>query len=372
MLSWGFFVAIQMFMTASSLSINLTAIANNWRLLNQQSATAETAAVVKANAYGLGAAQISSALWQAGCRCFFVAHLEEAAELRSVLPEAEIHVLNGLTSDPTDYLGLEIQPILNSLDQIALWSKHDPGTRCFIHIDTGMARLGLDAEETEDLVDNPDLLKGLKQPWLMSHLASAEEADNLENDLQLEQIAQVKRQLGLPTCFANSSGIFLGPDYHFELLRPGVALYGANPTPGKPNPMQTVVSLTCPIIQIRDIPKGQPVGYNGTWRADTVKRIATVPLGYADGFARTHSSDNQQARTHLYWQGQAVPVVGRVSMDLVTLDITEIKAPAPQVGDALELLGPNQSLDQLAASCGTIGYEILTSLGRRYARTYID
>lgn len=359
-------------MTASSLrsilTINTQALADNWQRLQAQAPQLPCAAVVKADGYGLGVGPVGQALWRAGARFFYVAHFEEALRLRQTLPEAEIAVLNGLVAEPSDFLEARLRPVLNSLAQLEAWAALPTPAPANLHLDSGMARLGLDDDEQAALLARPRLLDALRDPFVMSHLASAEEPDNPSNPEQLKRFRSVTARLGLPVSFANSSGIFLGTDYHFDQLRPGVALYGANPTPGQDNPMRTVVHLDCPILQIRSLPQGRPVGYNGTWISAKPSRIATIPLGYADGFSR-HNSNG----AHLFWQGQAVPVVGRVSMDLVTVDLSDLDentAPLPQVGDTLELLGPQQSVDHLAQRAHTIGYEILTSLGARYERRY--
>ncbi len=325
--------------------------------------------MVKADGYGLGLAPVGQALWRAGARAFYVAHFEEALSLRAVLPEAHITVLNGLVAEARAFVEADLRPVLSSLAQIESWSRLDQPAPANIQIDTGMARLGLDDSEQARLAKTPSLLQGLDIAFIMSHLASAEEPGNPSNAAQLAQMRSFASTLGLPVSFANSSGIFLGANYHFDQLRPGVALYGANPTPELANPMKSVVRLDCPILQIRELPAGRGVGYNATWSSMRPSRIATIPLGYADGFSRQHSN-----AASLYWGQQAVPVVGRVSMDLVTVDLTDLKPqdePLPQVGDRLELLGPQQSVDLLAQTAHTIGYEILTSLGARYERRYL-
>ncbi len=359
-------------MTTSSLrsvlTINTQALGANWQQLQAEAPHVPCAAVVKADGYGLGIAPVARALWQAGARFFYVAHFEEALRLRDILPDAEIAVLNGLVAEPRAFLEARLRPVLNSLDQLKAWGALPAPAPANLHLDTGMARLGLDDREQAELLERPDLLQALDRPFLMSHLASAEEPENPSNADQCTQMRSLASALERPVSFANSSGIFLGPDYHFDQLRPGVALYGANPTPNQSNPMRAVVRLDCPILQIRELPSGRPVGYNATWTSERPSRIATIPLGYADGFSRHHSN-----RGHLYWRGHALPIVGRVSMDLVTIDLSALdpsQGPLPQVGDYLELLGPQQSVDLLAQSAHTIAYDILTSLGARYERRY--
>jgi alanine racemase len=353
----------------SVLTIDTQALGENWRRLQAKAPGLPCAAVVKADGYGLGLAPVGRALWQAGTRAFYVAHFEEALCLRAALPEADITVLNGLVAEPGAFLEARLRPVLNSLEQLDRWRDQGQGAPANLHVDTGMARLGLDDQEQARLLDDPARLQGLNIAYLMSHLASSEETHNPSNVAQLARLKPLVTKLGLPVSFANSSGVFLGPNYHFDQLRPGVALYGANPTPGQTNPMRPVVRLDCPILQIRELPAGRGVGYNATWSSMRPSRIATIPLGYADGFSRQHS--NVAA---LFWGEQPVPLVGRVSMDLVTVDLSDLcqrSGPLPQVGDTLELLGPQQSVDLLAQSAHTIGYEILTSLGARYERRYL-
>jgi alanine racemase len=326
------------------------------------------AGVVKANAYGLGAVPVARALSAAGCRHFFVAHLSEGMALRAALGAGPmIAVLDGFTPGADENAGLV--PVLNSLGDVLAHAAAGRGAgrarQALLHLDTGMARLGLDAGEQARLAADHSLLAGLDLLYVMSHLACGDEPDH---PLNAEQAARFARTCAVlpkrPRSFANSSGLFLGANYASDLARPGCALYGINPTPGAPNPMLPVIRLEAPILQIRDIPSGASVGYGASFVAARPSRIATIAVGYADGYLRSLSGQGVAA-----YRDMILPMVGRVSMDLITLDVTD--APGIVPGDVLQLIGgAAPSPDDLAARAGTIGYEILTSLGDRYRRAY--
>lgn len=338
----------------------------NWRKLAGLVVPARCAAVVKADAYGLGAGEVGPALAAAGCTTFFVAHLDEAIALRAVLPQGEIAVLNGLMPGcAADYCEHRLLPVLNDLASVAAWRQAGGGP-AILHVDTGMARLGLSAAEVERAAADPALLAGVPFAYAMSHLACADEPGHPLNPAQRDAFreALARLRIAAPASFANSSGIFLGRDYHFDLARPGVALYGGNPIPGRPNPMRPVVRLDGRILQVRGVDPGTPVGYGAAHITGTPARLATVAVGYADGFMR-HLSGRAQG----YVGDTPVPLVGRVSMDLAIFDVSA--APAAVPGGFVELLGPHQDVDALAAAAGTIGYEVLTSLGHRYHRRYL-
>lgn len=356
------------------LTIDLAAIVANWRLLRARVAPAACAAVVKADAYGLGAARVAPALAAAGCRHFFVAHLAEGMALRPLLPtHCEIFVLHGAPPRAeADCAALGLTPVLNSLEQIAAWSAlaraRGAPLAAVLQVDTGMARLGLSAPELARLAREPARLEGIALRALMSHLACAEDQGAPINTQQLARFRAARALLpACPASLSNSSGVFLGPDYHFDLARPGAALYGVAPVAGQPNPMQAVVRLQGKVIQVREIDAGTGVGYGLTWRAPQRARIATVAVGYADGYLRSLS-----ARATARVAGTAVALVGRVSMDTITLDVTAVPPGALQPGDLVDLLDTGHGVDALAEAAGTIGYEILTSLGQRYARHYLD
>jgi len=355
------------------LSIDLGAIEANWRLLRARVGPAECAAVLKADAYGLGAARIAPKLAAAGCRHFFVAHLAEAIGLRPLLPRGcTVYVLHGVPPGAeADAAAHGLVPVLNSRQHIDAWRKLAAtlGRRlsAIVQVDSGMARLGLSMAELQQIASEPSAFDGIDTAFVMSHLAAADEPANPANAAQLERFTAARRLLPpAPASFANSSGIFLGSDFHCDLVRPGVALYGANPTPGLPNPMQAVVRLQGKIIQMRDVEAGAGVGYGFTWVAREPSRIATVSVGYADGYLRSLSNSGSA-----WLDDIELPVAGRVSMDTITIDVSALPEGALQAGSMVDLLSPEHGVDEAAARAGTIGYEILTSLGQRYAREYM-
>ena len=352
----------------ASLTVRLGAIAENYRFFQRMAGP--TAAVVKADGYGLGLKMIAPALWGAGADTFFVARLSEGVALRPLLPQARIYVLDGAPLDAVPSLiAHRLTPVLSSLSQIAAFGaaggKHDAA----IHIDTGMNRLGLPPEELATLAAEwKTRLAGINLVLLMSHLASADDLgpDAAMNRRQLERFRSSLAMLP-PTraSLAASSGIHLGKDYHFDLVRPGIGLYGAGPK-GVENPMKSVAVLTGRVLQVRRIDKGDSVGYAATFHAKRPTMIATVALGYADGLLRAASNRGMAAIN-----GARVPVVGRISMDLITLDVTDLKTP-PQPGDEAELMGDTVTLAQVAEAAGTNEYEILTRLSSRVTRRYAD
>ena len=348
------------------LTIDLAAIVANWRSLN---AKQRSGAVVKADGYGLGAAPVATALAAAGCRDFFVATPDEALELRKTQPGAAIVVLGGLFAGAEkDFAAQDIIPALGSLAEIDAWSglarRLGRALPAFLHFDTGMSRLGLDAREFALLAEDHSRLAGIDLRYVMSHMVSAEILGDPLNAIQRDRFVGGRARLPpAPASLANSSGIFLGEAFGFDLARPGSALYGINPTPMGKNPMRSVVTLTARVLAIREIPAGTAVGYNATWTPPRASRIATIGVGYADGWHRAHSNTGAA-----YFDGHPVPLVGRVSMDLTTFDVTD--QPALEPGSWLELLGPHRPVDAAARDSGTNGYEVLTALGRRYHRVY--
>lgn len=356
------------------LTVDLAALRDNYRRLRQRLDGVACAAVVKADAYGLGAARVAPALAGEGCRQFFVAHLDEALALRPLLGEScEIFVLNGLPLGAEAEAGAAgVVPVLNSLAQLDAWAalarRQERVLPAVIQVDSGMSRLGLSPAELARLGEAPQRLAGLDLRLVMSHLACADEPAHPANAAQRASFTASRRLLpAAPASLANSSGIFLGPEFHFDLARPGVALYGGNPLPGAANPMRPVVRLEAKVIQVRELPAGAAVGYGYSYRAAAPMRVATISLGYADGWQRSLSNAGQA-----YFGEVALPLVGRVSMDSVTLDVSALPEAALPPGAVVELLGERQSVDAVAAAAGTIGYEILTSLGHRYHRRYLD
>jgi len=340
------------------LTIDLGAVVANWRLLGARHG-APVAAVLKADAYGLGAAPVGRALLAAGCGDFFVAQPAEGLALRAALgPAPRIAVLDGFAPGADGDAGLT--PVLNSLADCAAHA----GRAAILHLDTGMARLGLPPAEQARLADDSALLAALRPALVMTHLACADDPEHPMNAAQAATFAAAATRVapGVKRSLANSSGIFLGTAFRSDLARPGAALYGLNPTPGQPNPMRPVVRLTAPILQLREIAAGETVGYGAAWTAKRPSRIATVAAGYADGYLRA-AVGGAFGILH----NRAVPLIGRVSMDLLTFDVTEAAA---QLGDSVELIGPDHPADTLAAAAGTIGYEILVRLGSRFRRDY--
>ena len=350
------------------LEIDTAAVVANWQSLRR----GPTAAVVKADAYGLGARAIVPALHAAGCRHFFTAHPGEAMAVRDLAPGAMLAVLNGLWPGlEPEFAAYDLTPVLGTLDEVDRWAACARALGrplpAILHVDTGMNRLGLDTRELDLLAADHGRLAGLTLRYVMTHLISAEFPDDPANQRQRTRFAGACARLPIvPTSVGNSSGLFLGAGFESDLARPGAALYGVNPTPGRPNPMRPVVRLRARVLQVRDVRPGESVGYNGMWVAARPSRIATVSVGYADGYLR--SLTNRATAT---FDGAPVPLVGRVSMDLTTFDVTD--APGASPGSWLDLIGPGgpRDIDALAAEAGTNGYEILTALGPRYPRRYL-
>ena len=342
-------------MSTATLSIDLAALTHNWRNLNAQTGV-ETAAVVKANAYGLGIAPVAKALAQAGARQFFVAVAEEGAQLRQVLGHGpRINVFSGhMEGDTALIRDAHLTPMLNSIDQMVRHVEHLPRHRFGIQLDTGMNRLGMEDAEWRAL---RDIAVGQNLTLIMSHLACADEPAHPMNAQQLSAFVRMTQGIDAPRSLAATGGLLLGSDYHFDLTRPGIGLYGGLPYVDA----LPVVQLTIPIIQVRDVAVGETVGYGNTWVAQRPSRIATISAGYADGLIRAMGPKAQ-----LHTGKETVPVVGRVSMDLIGVDVTD----ARDTPETLELIGSHQSVDTVATFADTIGYEILTSLGGRYRRTY--
>ncbi|HMB76718.1 MAG TPA: alanine racemase [Kiloniellaceae bacterium] len=359
------------------LTVDLAAIVENHRRLHMTSKLRSAAAVVKADAYGLGAERVGPALARAGVRSFFVATLEEGLDLRAALdaavPACSIYVLGGpLPGSEPLFEEHKLMPVINSLGQLETWRRYNKAREqvlpAALHVDTGLSRMGFPRQEVEKLAEYPALLDGTLPLLIVSHLVAAEEPAHPMNRLQLEAFrAALKLLPSTSASLANSSGIFLGDDYHFNMVRCGAALYGVNPTPGQPNPMTQVVQLKARILQTRWIDAPQSVGYGASHKVSRPTRIATVSAGYADGLFRSLSN-----RGKVWAAGREVPVVGRVSMDFLTIDITDLEPEAVGAGDFVEILGPNRDIDALAAEAGTIGYEMLTDLGKRYHRVYLQ
>lgn len=351
------------------LTVDLAALARNWKVLAARAGGAETAAAVKGDAYGVGLEPAGRALSRAGCRSFFVALAEEGLRLRAELPDAVIHVLNGLPPGGAARLAAaRLRPVLGSLAEIEEWAAYRAagGTGlAALHIDTGMNRLGLTAAEAGMIAGRAgELGLGL----VMSHLACADQRDHPLNAAQLAVFRAAAALFpGLPASLANSAGMHLSPDYRFDLVRPGIALYGGR-FGSTEQLLETVVRVEAAIVQVRSVAAGETVGYGAVEHVRRPSRIAILSAGYADGYHRLAGSSDDRPGAGVFLHGRRAPLVGRISMDLIAIDVTDI--PAARRGDFAELFGPNIPVDEAAASAGTIGYEFLTGLGRRYHRRY--
>lgn len=355
------------------LTIDLAALVANWRALAARATGAECAAVVKADAYGCGIAPVAGALAAAGCRTFFVAHLAEGRRVREAAPEATVYLLNGLLPGTAPALAeAGLRPILGSLAEVAEWNGFAEATGwtggAALHIDTGMNRLGLAPAEARTAAVRPPRNLAL----VMSHLACADETNHPLTARQVAAFRELRTLFpGIAGSLANSSGIFLGGAAYHDLVRPGVALYGANPTPAGANPMRAVVRLEGRIVQLRRVAAGETVGYGATWTARRDSRIAVIAVGYADGLLRAASASDHKPGAEAVVAGRCCPLAGRISMDLAAIDVTDVPEEQVMRGDLATLLGEEIGVDALAARAGTIGYEILTGLGGRYHRVYV-
>ena len=366
------------------LTIDLGALAANWRTLRDHAAPAECGAVVKADAYGIGIEPAVRTLAGAGCCTFFVAHASEGARVRAELGEKDgyrIYCLNGMA--PVQkvfdvFIESGLRPVIGSRAELDAWIKQGvmqlPQMPIALQFNTGMNRLGIDADEAGEVLD---LLRsaGLesKIDFVMSHFVSSEDERDPLNEAQIRAFEHVRNVFaGFRFSMANSSGILLPQKPHYDLVRPGYALYGGNPSPGQSNPMKPVVKLQAPILQLRTIEAGQSTGYNAQWIAMRRSRLATIGIGYADGLPRSAMNTSEKPGAQAIVAGRLCPLVGRVSMDLVVIDVTDVPEPAIAPGAMVELLGESITIDDLGERAGTIGYEILTSLGRRYHRIYLN
>jgi alanine racemase len=357
------------------LTIDLDALAWNFKHLRALATPAECAAVVKADGYGCGLEPVAALLRQAGCDTFFVADVAEGRRLRAVDAEATVYILDGLPPGTAEIFARHnLRPVIGSTTELAEWDAFT-GTQGWtggfaLHVDTGMNRLGVTIEEAAAIA--PRLARqdhGLT--LLMSHFVASQFRENSRNAEQMLAFRNLRALFrGVPASIANSSGIFLNSSAHLDLVRPGVALYGVNPTPGQQNPMRPVVELKVRIAQVRNLPVGDTVGYDATWTARRPSRIAVATMGYADGFFRSAGGDDQKPGASLIVGGQPCPIVGRISMDLMALDVTDLPEHSVRRGDFATVIGESRDVDALAGQLGTIGYEILTSLGRRFARVY--
>jgi alanine racemase len=363
--------------TTGVITVDLAVIAGNWRALAAKVAPARCAAVVKADAYGLGAARVIPALARAGCSAFFIATPSEAETARRWAPNAAIYALDGLVGENATMLAaLGVTPVLSTLDDIAMWSTlaktRATKLTAALHIDTGLNRLGLPSREARRLASEPDLLAAIDVKLVMSHLASADnpaDAKNREQLLAFETLSALFPRA--PRSLAASDGLMLGPAYHFDMVRPGYALYGGQASQSNPAPVKPAVTVAARILSVTDIAPGESVGYSATWRAKRPSRIATIAAGYADGVPRSASGPDGRPGGNVMIGGTLAPIIGRVSMDLITADITDLPAGAVKPGDFAKLISDGLTIEDVGFAAATIGYEILTRLGPRFARVYV-
>ena len=359
------------------LRVDLAALAANYRHLSGLALPSQCAAVVKANAYGIGLEPAMTALAEAGCRTFFVATPEEGMRARAHRPKAVIYILDGLLHGNAEEMARhQLRPVLGCLEEIEEWTQtaRENGRASYsaLHIDTGMNRLGLMQEDVKRLKAQDDLWDVLNTTLIMSHLACADTPEHPMNEQQLVKFERLRHKLPpAPASLANSAGVFLGRTFHFDLCRPGIALYGAEAVNHAPNPMKPVVCAEAQVLQVREIRAGS-VGYGAAYHCRTAKRIATLAAGYADGiFRHLGREDGSPECGRVYIEGEPAPIIGRISMDLITVDVSAIPPSRVQRGTWVELIGPHAPVDEIARRAGTIGYEVLTSLGKRYERVYV-
>jgi alanine racemase len=360
------------------LTVDLAALARNWRALEKVSTGALCGAVVKADAYGTGIVAASEALYAAGARFFFTATVDEGMAVRGALPEAHIFILDGLYPGAADaYVGERLMPCLTSLSMLEEWLalclRRNEAFPAALHFDTGMNRLGFRLGDA-DIVRSRIAEVGFAPQMLMSHFACADQPNHEMNRVQLALFQSVLQHFpGIPASMSNSAGLMTMRDAHFQMVRPGVALYGGRAVGGRRNPMSRVVALEAPILQVKDARTGESVGYGGSYTLARDSRLATLGIGYADGIFRSLSSSNTRPGGRVAIRGRIVPIVGRISMDLLTVDVTDLGSQVPVPGEMAEIVGPNISVDDQADACGTIGYELLTALRLgRYQRRYVD
>jgi alanine racemase len=363
-------------LAGATLSVDLEALAQNYAELAGRVGRAQCAGVVKGNAYGLGDGPVAKTLWQAGCRTFFIARPTEGKSLREHLPHAVIYVLDGLYPGQSAYYQRHrLRPVLTSINDARDWAAQTAGSAesagCALHVDTGINRLGLSLGEFAALTSDTALISALNVGLLMSHLACADDPAHPMNERQLAAFCEARQKLPeVPASLANSSGIFLGPRFHFDLVRPGIAMFGGSPVAEGPNPMRPVASMKARILQVRSVRKGETVGYGASWTAKRDSRIAIAGAGYRDGVPRSLSSSTDGAAPRLNLNGHSCPIVGRISMDMLAIDVSAVPVALAKRGQAVEVFGTTVPIDAIAAAAGTISYELMTRIGDRVARRY--
>ncbi len=360
------------------LTIDLGAIAANWRHLKRLSRPGRCAAVVKADAYGLRTRNVVPTLAAAGCTDFFVALPSEAVAVRGLAPHARVFVLEGAHEGSiTTLIGNGLIPVLSSIEQVGLWQDAGAGAPCALHVDTGMNRLGVTVDRALQLASSGALRDRLNIVHVMSHLACADKPGDAMNRQQAESFQSVAAVFsGVESSLSNSAATLSRGAMGCSMTRPGIALYGGGPLADRPNPMQPVVSLDARIVQVRQARMGETVSYGAAQRLTRDTKIAVAAVGYADGYPRGGSSAGVPLREAVAGglsgaiEGHRVPVLGRITMDLTCFDVTDVPDGA-LAGGRIELIGPQVALDDAAKACGTIGYELLTSLGHRYTRRHL-
>jgi alanine racemase len=361
-----------------TITVDLGRIAANWRALAAKVAPAQCAAVVKADAYGLGAERVIAVLARAGCTAFFIATPDEAQTARKIAPHADIYALDGLVGNTAAaFAHLAVKPVLSTLDDIVAWSAlcraRGEKLPAAIHIDTGLHRLGLPVRDVRRLAADPSMMAGIQLDLVMSHLASADNPRDPKNRDQLVAFETLSALFpGVLRSLAASDGLMLGPAFHFDLVRPGYAIYGGQASQTAPAPVKAAVTVSARILAVADVAPGETVGYSATWRAKRPSRIATIAAGYADGVPRNASAPDGRPGGHVLISGHLAPMVGRISMDLTTVDVTDLPDGAAMPGEFAKLIAEDLTIEDAGFSAGTIGYEILTRLGPRFTRLYLD
>jgi alanine racemase len=361
-----------------TITIDLAQIAANWKALAGKVHPARCGAVVKADAYGLGAGHIIPTLARAGCTTFFIATPDEAEAARKLAPGGEIYALDGLVGNSAAiFARLAVKPVLSTLDDVVAWSAlcraRGETLPAALHIDTGLHRLGLPVRDVRRLTADPAFMAGVTLDLVMSHLASADNPRDPKNRDQLLAFETLSALFpGVRRSLAASDGLMLGPSYHFDLVRPGYALYGGQASQLAPAPVKPAVNVSARILAVADVAPGETVGYSATWRAKRPSRIATIAAGYADGIPRTASGPDGRPGGHVMIAGHVAPIAGRVSMDLITVDVTDLPEGAARPGEFAKLIGEGLTIEDAGFAAGTIGYEILTRLGPRFTRLYVE
>ena len=361
----------------AELRIDLTALADNYRMFAAEAAPSACAAAIKGDAYGLGLGEVAKCLWTAGCRIYFVALTQEGLDLRALLPDAVIYVLNGLFPGAAETLaGAGLRPVLSSLEEVDEWAawctRQGERLPAALHVESGINRLGLTAADVKALAGRRETLEAFDLTLVMSHLSSADQPEAPENKAQVKRFDALCALLPeAPASLANSPGSLNGPDYRYDLVRVGIGLYGGEPFASGPSRVRPVARLISHLAQVRTLATGERVGYGGTWSAGRTSKIAVIPIGYKDGYPRSLSSNPEQPDAWVTIGGHRAPVVGRVSMDMITVDVTDLPEGAAVRGAEVEIFGTSPTVDELAARAGTISYEIFTGLGSRFARVYL-